>query len=224
MVEARGSCMNEGDKTKFQQHLTGVMSFYRQDVSPFALSVWWLACKAFDFEQVSKALTGHAMDADRGQFPPKPADIVRQLGGTSTDKAMVAWGKAHEAAASVGAYTDVVFDDPVIHATIQDLGGWVKFCRTETEELSYLQHRFTESYRAYANRQGYGFPRILSGDRSPDEQYIKVGMKPPKPKAIGDVEKARAVYRLGGAPKANVSVFHASESLSIPLKPLGVAA
>lgn len=216
--------MNEIDKARFQQHLTGVMSFYRQDASPFALSVWWLACKAFDFEQVSKALTGHAMDPDRGQFAPKPADIVRQLGGTSTDKAAVAWGKAYEAAARVGAYTDVVFDDPVIHATIQDLGGWVKFCRTETEELSYLQHRFTESYRAYTNRPGFGFPRVLSGDRSPDEQFLKIGMKPPKPAAIGDVEKARTVYKLGGAAKANVTALNAVENLALPSKPMGAAA
>jgi hypothetical protein len=218
--------MNEGDKTKFQQHLTGVMSFYRQDVSPFALSVWWLACKAFDFEQVSMALTAHAMDADRGQFAPKPADIVRQLGGTSTDKAMIAWGKAYEAISTVGAYTDVVFDDPAIHAAIEDLGGWMNFCRGQTSELSYLQHRFTESYRAYASRPSFGFPRLLSGDRSSNEAFARRGLKPPKPAVIGDIEKAREVYRLGGAAKAQTSLaaLHVSERISLPSKPEGIAA
>lgn len=189
--------MKNEDKPKFKNLLTDAMGFYKQDVSVFALSVWWQACELFDFEQVAKALTAHAMDPDRGQFPPKPADIVRQLSGTKTDKAMLAWGKAFDAASRVGAYSDVVFDDPAIHAAIEDLGGWVKFCRTGTEELSYLQHRFGESYRAYVGRESFDYPRRLNGDRSPDEVYMKRGLPPPKPAVIGDVEKARQVYRIG---------------------------
>lgn len=194
--------MIDSDKGKFQEHLAAVMSFYKQDVSSFALSVWWSACVPFDFEQVSKAFTAHATDPDRGQYPPKPADIVRQLGGTSTDRAALAWGKALEAASAIGAYRDVVFDDPAIHASIEDVGGWVKFCRTESTELSYLQHRFTESYRAYCKLTEYGYPRVLVGARSSDESFRMRGIEPPKPTPIGDKEKARNVYKLGGKSKA----------------------
>lgn len=205
--------MRDSEKLKFGETLTDVMGFYKQDLSPFALSVWWQACQSFDFEQVAKALTAHAMDADRGQFPPKPADIVRQLSGTKTDKAMLAWGKAFDAASRVGAYTDVVFDDPAIHATIEDLGGWVKFCRTETAELSYLQHRFSESYRAYVGREAFDYPRRLSGDRSPDEVYMKRGLPPPKPAVIGDIEKARQVYRVGSQTGKTAMAFQALDAI-----------
>lgn len=205
--------MRDSEKLKFGETLTDVMGFYKQDLSPFALSVWWQACQGFDFEQVAKALTAHAMDADRGQFPPKPADIVRQLSGTKTDKAMMAWGKAFDAASRVGAYTDVVFDDPAIHATIEDMGGWPKFCRTETSELSYLQHRFSESYRAYVGRETFDFPRRLAGDRSPDEVYAKRGLPPPKPAVIGDVEAARQVYRIGSANGKTSVMFQALRAL-----------
>ena len=71
--------------------------------------------------------------------------LVRQLAGTATDRAMLAWGKAIDAASRVGAYTDVVFDDPAIHAAIEDMGGWPKFCRGDVKDLSYLQHRFDVS-------------------------------------------------------------------------------
>lgn len=189
--------MHESEKLKFGQLLTDAMGFYKQDVSVFALSVWWQACQGFDLEQVSKAMAAHAMDPDRGQFAPKPADIVRQLSGTRTDKAMLAWGKAFDAASRVGAYSDVVFDDPAIHATIEDLGGWPKFCRTETSEVSYLQHRFSESYRAYTGRESFDYPRVLGGARSPDDVYLKRGLPAPKPVVIGDVVTARLVYRGG---------------------------
>ncbi len=189
--------MKPSDKTRFAQLITDVMAFYKQDVSTFALSVWWQACERYDFEQVSKALTGHAMDAERGQFAPKPADLVRQLEGTPTDRAMLAWGKVLDAVQRIGQYADVVFDDPAIHAVIEDLGGWPKVCRVEMKDLSYLQHRFTEAHRAYTNKGEFQYPRRLMGDRSPDEMYEKRGLPAPKPAVIGDVVKARLVYQGG---------------------------
>jgi hypothetical protein len=199
--------MQANDRENFFALLTDAMAFYGQELSAFASGVWWQACSGYELEVVVKAFTRHAMDPDRGQFPPKPADIVRQLSGTSTDKAMLAWGKAFDAASRVGAYTDVVFDDPAIHAAIDDLGGWPKFCRTEASELSYLQHRFSESYRAYVGREKFDFPRRLGGDRSPDDVYSRRGLPPPKPAVIGDVEAARAVYRLGSK-SGKTSVMH----------------
>ena len=123
--------------------------------------------------------------------------MVRILSGTHTDRAALAWGKTLEAMGSVGAYTDVIFDDPAIHAAIDDLGGWPKVCRTETKDLSYTQHRFCESHKAYTGRGTFDYPRRLMGDRSPDHEYEKKGIEPPKPAVIGDRDKARAVFRGG---------------------------
>lgn len=189
--------MQKSEKAEFGQLIRDVMAFYRQDVSPFALSVWWQACQRFDLDQVRKALTGHAMDAERGQFPPKPADLVRQLEGTATDRAMIAWGKALDTMQRVGSYTDVVFDDPAIHAVIEDLGGWVKVCRGETKDLGYLQHRFCEAHRAYTAKGQFDYPRRLMGDRSPDEMFTRRGLPPPRPKLIGNPDRARQVYEGG---------------------------
>ena len=206
--------MIESDKPSLFALVADVMAFYRQDVSPFALQVWWQACHAFDLEQVRKALTGHAMDPERGQFPPKPADLVRQLEGTSTDRAMLAWGKLLDAIQRVGGYTDVVFDDPVIHAVVEDLGGWVKVCRGETKDLGYLQHRFCEGHRAYSGRGQFDYPRRLMGDRSPDEMYARKGLKPPRPAIIGNADKAKLVYeggQVGGKTSIAFTVLEAFE-------------
>lgn len=192
--------MQNTERPAFSALITSALAYYRQDVTPFTLDVWWQGCQPFALEQVSKALTAHATDPDRGQFPPKVADLVRLLGGTSTDRAALAWGKVYDAMSTVGAYRDVVFDDPAIHAAINDMGGWPKICRTNLDELGYLQHRFSESHRAYSGRQGFDYPRVLNGDRSPDELYAKRGLQPPKPSVVGDVERARLVYK-GGASK-----------------------
>jgi hypothetical protein len=197
--------MQPNDRAEFAQLVTDVHAFYRQDCSQFVLSVWWAACEPFDLEQVRKAMTIHAKDAEAGKFCPKPADIVRVLAGTATDRAMLAWGKAFDAMGRVGAYTDVVFDDAAIHAVIEDLGGWPKVCRTEQKELGYLQHRFCEGYRAYAGRGKFDYPKRLPGDRSPDAEYAKKGLPLPRPAIVGDPDVARDVYEGGGAGKARIS-------------------
>jgi len=205
--------MQLSDRERFSVLLADVLAFYGQEANPFSASVWWAACEAFSFEQVSRALSRHATDPERGQFPPKPADIVRQLQGTATDRSLVAWGKFFDAICRVGAYTDVVFDDPVIHAVVEDLGGWQKVCRSEMSELSYTQHRFTEAYKAYLQRGQFEYPRRLMGDRSPDDVYARRGLPPPKPAIIGDVVKAREVYRLGAKAGKTSVMYQALDAI-----------
>lgn len=189
--------MQHSDKPALVQIVTDVLAYYRQPVSEFTLSVWWQACQPYTIEQVSKALTAHATDPERGQFAPKVADLIRIMQGTHTDRAQLAWGKTLEAMASVGAYTDVVFDDPAIHAVVEDLGGWPKLCRTDTNDLGYVQHRFCESHKAYTGRGQFAYPRRLMGDRSPDYEYEKKGLPLPPPALIGNQDKARSVYQSG---------------------------
>lgn len=190
--------MQASDRAAFGQLLTDVMAYYRQDTSGFVLDLWWRACANADMEQVRAALQKHCLDPERGQFAPKVADVVRALFGTATNRAAIAWGKAHGAMASVGAYRDVVFDDPLIHAVIEDLGGWPKVCRTTVDDLSYLQHRFQEAYRSYvACGAQADYPRRLAGDRSPDSDYEAKGLPAPRPVLIGVPELAQQVL-LGG--------------------------
>lgn len=197
--------MEPSDKPALVAVITDVLAYYRQPVSEFTLSVWCSACERYTLEQVRKALTAHATDPQHGQFAPKVADLVRILAGTHTDRATLAWGKVHEAMSAVGAYTDVVFDDPAIHAAVEDLGGWPKICRTDVKELSYLQHRFCDGHKAYTGRGTFEFPRRLGGDRSPDSEYEKKGLPLPNPAVVGDPDKARAVYEGGGSGKTAIS-------------------
>lgn len=191
--------MQQSEYPKFVEALAGVHDFYGKELSEFAAQVWLEAVKGFELAQVTKALSAHLMDADRGQFMPKPADLVRILQGTQTDRAMIAWGMVAAAMSSVGAYTDVVFDDPIVHLCVTDIGGWVKVCRTPYDEQSYLQHRFCEAYRAYARRGApTEYPGRLIGCGGGPDDYAKRGMSPPPPRLIGDRSKALQVLA-GGA-------------------------
>lgn len=200
--------MKPDDHKKFFAVLGGVHDFYGKELSEYAVTVWLQACEKFDVQQVTKALSAHLMDAERGQFMPKPADIVRQLQGTNTDRSMLAWGKAMDAAARVGAYRSVCFDDGLIHAVVEDMGGWTKFCRAETDELGYIQKRFCDSYKAYAGRGQVVYPALLRGEH--DAVNALKGHRTAEPVLIGDPEAAKRVHSLGStAPKTQIT--HAAE-------------
>jgi hypothetical protein len=169
--------MKQSDRQEFMELITDVLAFYKQDVSDFAISVWWQACQNFEMEQVRKALTAHAMCPDRGQFSPKPADLVRALQGTHTDRALLAWNKAYQAISQFGAYNGCDLGDPASHAAIQSMGGWVKFCQSEVDELPFLQKRFCDFYRTYTTRGVQDAPQRLIGI-SETENAARGLMKP----------------------------------------------
>lgn len=215
--------MQQHERGAFAGLLTDVMAYYGKDVSEFLIDVWWGAFESFEMEQISKALQRHACDPERGQFAPKVADITRALSGTSTERALIAWGKVHEAMSAVGAYTDVVFDDPAIHAVIEDLGGWPKVCRMDLKELSYLQHRFQESHRAYTGRGEFEYQRRLAGDRDPDHEYTSRGLPLPRPALIGNRERAIAVLKNGNVAGKTLITTLPDQAVRLLERPTGGA-
>jgi hypothetical protein len=206
--------MQATDRTKFLEVLAGVHDFYGKEMSAFAGQVWMQAAHGFELEQVTKALSAHLMDPERGQFMPKPADIVRQLQGTATDRSLIAWGKVLDAISRVGAYQSVVFDDGAIHAAIADVGGWASICRTTNDELPFLQKRFTDLHKAYTNRGKFDYPSRLMGEH---ELTNRLNGRPvAQPYLIGDADKAQKVAQLGvSGSKTAIAVADAVPPLRI---------
>lgn len=200
--------MKNSDKAEFQALMADALAFYRQDLSRFALSVWWQACERYDIEQVAAALTTHAMDPERGQFAPKPADIVRQLQGTHSDRSLIAWGKVLDAAQRVGAYQSVAFDDGVIHAAIEALGGWPMVCRTSHDELPHLQRRFCEQYRTNVKRPDLRYPPLLPGLHQ--QENATAGRRVAPPVLVGNKQAAENTLRTGvDGPATEIHVIDA---------------
>jgi hypothetical protein len=187
--------MQRNDYQKFLQALTAVAEVYGKEMSEAAITMWWKLLEQYDIERVTKALYLCVSNPDYGHFMPKPADVIRAIQGTTTDRASIAWGKVLSAMSEVGAYQAVVFDDPAIHAAIEDCGGWSKLCRTESKELGFVQHRFCGSHKAYTTKGQFDYPRVMLGDRDPDSAYAAKGLDAPRPAFVGmpaDCEKVMA--------------------------------
>lgn len=196
--------MKRADYDRFANLLNAWAEIHGKPLSTGAIALWWQALERYEIDQVERAFAQLVRDADRGQFMPKPADVIRILDGTSSDRAALAWGKVLEAARRVGGYSDVVFDDAAIHAAVEDLGGWPAICRTDMDELSYAQHRFAQAYRAYVGRQeGFDYPAVLTGDANASNRRNGQPLQPPA--LVGDAHAARLVMERGGDAKVAVT-------------------
>lgn len=200
--------MQRNDFPRFTEALTAMAELYGREMSEAAIAMWWKLLEGYHIEQVTKALHACVSDPDQGQFMPKPASVIRAVQGTTTDRSMIAWGHVLSAMSAVGAYQSVAFDDPAVHAAVEDAGGWSKLCRTESKELGFVQHRFCASHKAYTTKGIFDYPRVLGGDRDADAMYLEKGLKPPTVILIGDQLKAIDVMKGGSASGRGAITFN----------------
>lgn len=125
---------------------------WRQKITPATMLTFSAGTDDLPIESVERA----AMRAIREcQFMPSVFEL-RQLAGAKSenvaakDKPTLAWGDVRRAINRVGAYDSPKFDDPVIHATIRQLGGWVALCDSTAEELVWREKDFLRTYATLA--------------------------------------------------------------------------
>lgn len=145
--------MTQNDFDQFQTLLQAVSELYGKPMTPFSVSIYWGALQQYDMAVVREAMNRHITNPDNGQFMPKPADLIRMMQGSSQDKALQAWHKVDKAVRCVGTYSSVVFDDPLIHRVLHEMGGWIAMGRKTEDEWPFVAREFEQRYRAFAGRQ-----------------------------------------------------------------------
>lgn len=187
--------LRQSDRSAFVEMLTYVGALYGRDVSPGVIDLYWSALAPYDLPAVRQAFDRHVKSPDAGQFMPKPADLIRMLGGTSQDAAMQAWAKVERAVRRVGGHESVVFDDAIIHRCVEDMGGWVKLCATTEEDLPFRARDFQALYRGFAmRREAPPYPAHLIGRF--EAQNRMAGQKVAEPVLIGNPHDCHQVLRL----------------------------
>jgi hypothetical protein len=139
--------MVDEDKKEFAQFVGGIFAMYGKEATPMILRVWFEAMRQYDLKAFKDALSRHLLNPDNGQFLPKPADVVKLIGGTTIDSALEAWSAVDNAVRTVGTYRSVAFADPIIHKVIQDMGGWVALGNKKEDEWAFVAKEFQTRYR-----------------------------------------------------------------------------
>lgn len=196
--------MKKDDFDGFCEMMDLVAEQYSKTLSDGLKALYWQGLKDFDFAAVQQAVARHLRNPDQGQFMPKIADFVRMIQGTTQDAAMIAWAKVDQAVRRVGTYADVVFDDPVIHRVLQDMGGWISLGTKDEKEWPFVAKEFENRYRAFKSRSEIpDYPAKLIGIATAHNK--QKGFKPDEPILIGNELAARQVLN-GGTDKPAIGM------------------
>jgi hypothetical protein len=185
------------EKPNFLKAVSEFYKFYKQDFSEFGLGLWWAALKNYDLAAILQGFERHMANPEQGKFMPKPADIIGMLQGSTLDVALVAWAKVDRALRGVGHYESVVFDDPLIHRVLQDMGGWVMLGNKTDDDWPFVAKEFENRYKGFrARSESPEYPSKLIGISEAANALASQPIAPPV--LIGNPEKAKQVL-LGGS-------------------------
>ena len=189
--------MNHQDTAKFAKIMVTLGEYYGREISDGLIDTYWRGLSHLEIDEVREALNRHMQNPDAGQFMPKIADIARMVAGSTQSAALIAWSKVDRGVRSVGVYESVVFDDPLIHRVITDMGGWVAMGNKTEDDWPFVAKEFENRYRGYAMRsERPDYPKVLIG--MAEAQNSQLGFKSTAPRLIGEPDRARLVYRQGG--------------------------
>lgn len=209
--------MTQDDYEDFAGMVSGITELYGRAASEFAITIWWGALRQYDLAAVRQAFDRHVRNPDSGQFAPKPADLIRMMGGTTQDSALVAWAKVDRALRVVGTYRSVAFDDALVHRVLTEMGGWTVLGTKSEKEWPFVAKEFENRYRGYRMRnERPEYPPVLVG--LADAQNAHEGFCGEEPTLVGDQVLAQRVMAEGT--QGQLVSVHSASSLGRSLPQL----
>lgn len=189
--------MVDRDRIRFVTLLTGISDYYGKPLSKTTIALYWQGLRQYDYEGIEKAMWQHTQTPDEcGRWMPTISDLTKMMHGRTADQASLAWSKVNLAVRQVGVYVDVVFDDPIIHRALADMGGWAALGMKEEKEWPFVAKEFENRYRGYKmNDQRPDYPRVLVG--MANAQNEAAGRPLQGARLIGDRDMCLAVKRGG---------------------------
>jgi hypothetical protein len=214
--------MQQSDYDEFVGMVSAVTELYGKAASEFTIGIWWAALRRYDLSAIRQAFDRHVRNPDTGQFAPKPADLIRMMGGTTQDSALVAWAKVDRALRVVGPYRSVVFDDALVHRVLTEMGGWVALGTKTEDEWPFIAKEFESRYRGYKMRNEVPeYPPVLVGMAEAQNQQVGFASEPPM--LIGHAPAAEKVRALGSN-QPILEMQPAGELVPLSAKQIGHAA
>jgi hypothetical protein len=162
--------MQEQDKAAFRDMMMAAGEVYGREITKPLLQMHFAALSHASIEQVQSAMMSHIQNPDSGQFFPKPADLIRQMTGTTKqqesvieDRAAIAWACIERDIRRIGSYGTLKLDDKQAMAAVKAMGGWQSICQTETSKMEWKRKEFVRMYETFERMPLEALPNSLPG-------------------------------------------------------------
>lgn len=137
-------------KAKLVEGMTLLCELVGHEASEFLYRAYYTVLQDLTDEQFEEAVF-EALRVQKWSKLPMPGQLLEYIHGKPEDMALIALEKVERAFSQAGCYRSVVFDDPLIHAVIQALGGWHNFS-FELDEWAFRRKDFLNTYRAFIGK------------------------------------------------------------------------
>ena len=162
--------MKNEDKRAFFDLMMAAGEVYGREVTQPMAAIYLSALASVSIEQVQEAMMAHMQNPDSGQFFPKPADLIKQMTGTTKqqdaaieDRAAIAWACIERDIRRIGSYGTLKLDDKQALATVKAMGGWQSICQTEISKMEWKRKEFIRMYEAFERTPLEALPSSLPG-------------------------------------------------------------
>lgn len=162
--------MKNEDKRAFFDLMMAAGEVYGREVTQPMAAIYLSALASVSIEQVQEAMMAHMQNPDSGQFFPKPADLIKQITGTTKqqdaaieDKAAIAWACIERDIRRIGSYGTLKLEDKQALATVKAMGGWQSICQTETSKMEWKRKEFIRMYETFERMPLDALPSSLPG-------------------------------------------------------------
>lgn len=162
--------MKNEDKRAFFDLMMAAGEVYGREVTQPMAAIYFSALANVSIEQVQEAMMAHMQNPDSGQFFPKPADLIKQMTGTTKqqdaaieDRAAIAWACIERDIRRVGSYGTLKLEDKQALATVKAMGGWQSICQTEISKMEWKRKEFIRMYETFERMPLEALPSSLPG-------------------------------------------------------------
>lgn len=176
---------SQNEKKEFIKVLSMSAEVYDKKLSPEAIGLYVrIMEKNTEYGEAIYAIERHLSTGSKeGTFFPKPADLMRLVGGDPNDRIEKAWHEVLESLARIGSYRSVSFRDKIVNAVVGDLGGWPVLGSKTEDEMKFVGNEFRRLYRSYMHIGKVKNVEYLPGTTECENRLS--GYFPEKPILIG---------------------------------------
>lgn len=141
--------MTQADRPRFLAALGALAVATGTPLDEARSRAYWMALDDLPIEAIERAVRSALRSA---RFFPRPVELREACGDIPpAGRAAIAFEAVRRAIREQGAYRSVAFDDPLVNATVRNLGGWPRLCGQTKDELDkWTRKDFERVYAALA--------------------------------------------------------------------------
>ena len=142
--------MQRSDRPKFLECISALASAFGKEPTEAMLQGYWLGLQDLELADLQSSVTRSIRESE---WFPKPIELRRFAGVMShSERAVIAWSAVTKAVGSKGSYASVDFDDPIVNATLRNMGGWEELCKKDQEDFAvWARKDFERIYNSLCN-------------------------------------------------------------------------